>query len=139
MNEALLFLHLFGLLLGAGPGVAQNVIVRRAASAPPEQAQVLRGLGPVLANVSAVGIAILWITGLILVWSKYGGPGSLPATFWWKMLFVVILTLLAGFIHWTYAEVRRGNAAAAARLAIAGPATGISALLAVLFAVIAFN
>jgi hypothetical protein len=139
MNETLLFLHFVGLLLGAGPGAAQTLIMRRAAALPAEQAQVLRALGPMLANVSAVGIAILWITGLILVWSKYGGPGSLPATFWWKMLFVAILTLLAGFIHWTYAEVRRGNAAAAARLAIAGPASGISALLAVLFAVIAFN
>jgi hypothetical protein len=139
MNETLLFLHFFGLLLGAGPGAAQSVIMRRAASAPPEQAQVLRGLGPVLANVSAVGIALLWITGLIMVWSKYGGFGSLPNAFWIKIVFVVILTLLAGFIHWTYAEVRRGNVAAAARLPIVGPASGISALLAVLFAVIAFN
>jgi len=36
-------------------------------------------------------------------------------------------------------QVSRGNAAAAVRLVIFGPATGISALLAVLFAAIAFK
>lgn len=139
MNEALLFLHFFGLILGAGPGAAMNVIVRRAAAAPPEQAQALRALGPILANVSAIGIALLWITGVILVWSKWSGPENLPSFFWIKLLFVVLVTIFAGLTHMTYGQVRRGNAAAAARLAIFGPATGISALLAVLFAVIAFN
>lgn len=139
MNEALLFLHFFGLILGSGPGAAMNVIVRRAATAPPEQAQALRALGPVLANVSAIGIAILWITGLLLVWTKWDGFGNLPSYFWIKLLFVVLVTIFAGLTHMTYGQVRRGDTAAAARLAIFGPATGVSALLAVLFAVIAFK
>ena len=138
MNETLLFLHFVGLLLGAGPGAAQIVIMRRAAAASPEQAQTLRSLGPALANVSAIGIAILWITGLIMVWTEWGGFGSLPPLFWVKFAFVVILTLITGYIHMTFAEIRRGNAAAASRLPVLGPAAGISALLAVLFAVIAF-
>ncbi len=139
MNEALLFLHFLGLILGAGPGAAMNVIVRRAAAAPPEQAQALRALGPVLANVSATGIAILWITGLIMVWTKWDGFANLPSLFWVKFAFVLLVTLFAILTLITYGQVRKGNMAAAARLAIYGPATGISALLAVLFAVIAFK
>ena len=139
MNEALLFLHFLGLILGSGPGVAMNVVVRRAAAAPPEQAQALRALGPILANVSAIGIGILWITGIIMVWTKWDGFANLPQWFWVKLLFVVLVTIFAGLTHMTYGQVRRGNVAAAARLAIYGPATGISALLAVLFAVVAFK
>jgi uncharacterized membrane protein len=138
MNHGLLFLHFVGLVLGAGPGAAQGLIIRRAAILPADQAQVLRGVGPLLANVSAVGIAVLWITGVIMVWSKWSGPSSLPSAFWIKLVFVILLTLISGYVHLTYAEVRRGNAAAALRFAWLGPAASVSALLAILFAVITF-
>jgi hypothetical protein len=78
MNQGLLFLHFFGLVLGAGPGAAQGLIMRRAVALPADQAMTLRSIGPMLAGASAVGIAILWITGLIMVWTKWSGPASLP-------------------------------------------------------------
>lgn len=139
MNQGLLFLHFFGLVLGAGPGAAQGLIMRRAVALPADQAMTLRSIGPMLAGASAVGIAILWITGLIMVWTKWSGPASLPSAFWIKLVFVVLLTLISGYVHMTYAEIRRGNAAAAARFVWLGPAASVSALLAILFAVITFN
>jgi hypothetical protein len=139
MNQLLLFLHFFGLLLGAGPGTAQSLIARRAERVTPEEARTLRSLGPMLANISAVGIVILWITGPIMVWTVYGGFANLPSAFWIKFVFVVLLTLIAIYTQVTFAEIRRGNVAAAERFKWLGPSAGISALLAVLFAVIAFE
>lgn len=140
VNNLILFLHFFGLMLGAAGGLASGILMRRALTMPPEQAQTIRGLGPLLANVAAVGIAVLWITGLVMVWTKWPGPGSLPGLFWVKFVFAVTLTLAAIGIHLTYAEIRRtGNAALAKRLAMLGPASGISATLAVLFASLAFG
>lgn len=139
MNAALLFLHLVGLMLGAAGGFASAVIMRRALVLPAEEAKVVKGLGPVLANVSGIGLALLWATGLILVWSKWDGFGSLPQMFWVKAIFILTLTIVTGLIHMTYAEIRKGNPAAAARLPKFGPMAGVSALLAVLFAVVAFN
>ena len=139
MNQLLLFLHFFGLLLGAGPGTAQGLIARRADQAPPEEAKVLRSLVPMLANVSAVGIVILWITGPIMVGTVYGGFANLPGAFWIKFAFVVLLTLIVIYTRVTFAEMRRGNMAAAARLTWLGPSAGVLMLLAVLFAVIAFD
>jgi hypothetical protein len=139
MNQLLLFLHFFGLLLGAGPGTAQSLIARRAERVTPEEARTLRSLGPMLANISAVGIVILWITGPIMVWTVYGGFANLPSAFWIKFVFVVLLTLIAIYTQVTFAEIRRGNVAAAERFKWLGPSAGISALLAVLFAVIAFQ
>jgi hypothetical protein len=139
MNEALLFLHFVGLMLGAAGGFASAIVMRRALALPVDEAKVLRGLGPILANVSGIGLALLWATGLILVWSKLGGIASLPQMFWIKAIFILSLTIVVGLIHMTYGKIRKGNPAAAARLPKLGPMAGISALLAVLFAVLAFN
>ncbi len=101
--------------------------------------RTLRGLGPMLANVSAVGLALMWATGLAMVWSRWGGPGNLPGLFWVKFVFVLTLTAATIAIHMSYAQIRGGNPAAAARLPKLGPISGISAVLAVLFAVYAFS
>jgi hypothetical protein len=139
MNAILLFLHLVGLMLGAAGGFATAVIMRRAEAMPPQDAKVVRGLGPVLANVSAAGLVLMWLTGLILVWSRWNGPSSLPAMFWVKAIFILSLTVVVGLIHHAYAEMRKGRMAAAARLPMLGPVAGASALCAVLFAVLAFS
>jgi hypothetical protein len=139
MNEALLFLHFVGLMLGAAGGFASAIIMRRALVLPADDAKVLRGLGPILSKVSATGVAVLCVTGLIMVWSKWSGFGSLPQMFWVKAVFILSLTVMTALIQLTYAEIRKGNPAAAARLPKFGPMAGVSALLAVLFAVLAFN
>lgn len=139
MNAALLFLHFVGLMLGAAGGFASAIIMRRTLVLPADDAKVLRGLGPILANVSLTGLILMWATGLILVWSKWGGLESLPQMFWVKAIFIASLTVMTALIHLTYGEIRKGNPAAAARLPRFGPMAGISALLAVLFAVVAFN
>jgi hypothetical protein len=139
MNQTLIFLHFVGLMLGAAGGFSSAIIMRRAAGMAPDAARPLRELGPVLAKVSATGVALLWLTGLILVWSRWNGPLSLPGLFWLKFVFVLTLTAAVILIHMTYADIRRGNAAVAARLPKLGPAAGLSALLAVLFAVFSFS
>ena len=139
MTQTLLFLHFVGLMLGAAGGFASAIIMRRALVLPAEEAKVLRGLGPVLAKVSGIGVGVLWLTGLILVWSKWGGFGNLPQLFWVKAIFILSLTAVTILINMTYAEIRKGNVAVAARLPKLGPVAGLSALLAVLFAVLAFQ
>ena len=139
MNAALLFLHLVGLMLGAAGGFASAVIMRRALVLPADEAKVVRGLGPILAKVSLTGLIVMWVSGLIMVWSKWSGIGSLPDMFWVKAIFILTLTIVTGLIHMTYAEIRKGNVALAARLPKLGPMAGVSALLAVLFAAMAFN
>jgi hypothetical protein len=59
--------------------------------------------------------------------------------FWVKFVFVLMLSAAVIAIKLTYAQVKSGNPAAAARLPAIGPAAGLSAFLAVIFAVIAFH
>ena len=139
MRSFILFLHFFGLMIGAAGSFASGFIMMRANSAPADQVQTLRSLGWPLAMMSGTGLAILWITGITML-IMAGGPGAMPMVFWWKILFVVIATVLIGLTHRTYAEMRRtGNVVLGQRLKAIGPATGLSVLLAVLFAAYAFN
>jgi hypothetical protein len=133
MHGLLLFLHLFGLMVAATGGFASGFVMMQAQKRPADQAQVLRSLGPLLANFTGAGLAILWITGPLMMWLVY--DWTVPPLFWVKFAFVVVLTVLVGMTHMTYAQIRRtGNPALAQRLMIIGPASGIVTLLVVLFA-----
>ncbi|HMN88293.1 MAG TPA: hypothetical protein PKA74_20260 [Bauldia sp.] len=139
MNDVILFIHFFGLMLGSAGGLASGMLMRKALPMPPEQAQTIRGLGPLLANVSGIGLVLLWITGVIMVFSKWGGIAYFGWAFWVKMGFVLLLTAASVVIHMTYAEIAKGNRSVAVRLPKLGPVSGLSALLAVFFAVLAFH
>lgn len=139
MITALLALHLLGLMMGAGGGFGSTLVMGAAAKRPPAEAGVLRSVGPLLARFAAAGLVLMWVTGVALVFVRYGGFSALPAMFWVKMVFVTTLTLAVGVIEMTYAQIKRGNAAAAQRLAMLGPIAGLSSLLSMTFAVITFQ
>jgi len=139
MTDILLALHIIGLMMGAGGGFGSMIAARTALTRPPEQAAVLRSLGPTLANFSGIGLILMLLTGFALVFVKYNGFAGLPTTFWIKIAFVTTLTLAALATHVTYGQVKAGNVAAAGRLATLGPIAGLSSILAVIFAVLAFH
>ena len=88
---------------------------------------------------STAGIVLMLLSGGAMVQFKYDGFSAMPPMFWVKMVFVATLTLAAILIEFTYAQVKKGNTAAAANLPRFGPLAGISALLAVVFAALAFH
>lgn len=139
MTDVLLALHLIGLMMGAGGGFGSMITMREAGKRPPDQAGVLKTLGPAMAQFSALGLGLMWLTGLALVFAKFGGFGGLPVLFWGKMVFVTALTVFAIGVHLTYGQMKTGNLAAATRLPVLGPLSGASSLIAVVFAVLAFH
>ncbi len=137
MHGFILFLHFVGLMLGAAGGFASALVMIRARSAPEDQAQTMRTLGWPLAMMSATGLVVLWATGILMIFTS---APTLPVLFWAKILFVVVLTVLSGLIHKTYADIRRtGDTALVQRLYALGPASGVILLLIVLLAVYAFD
>ena len=99
MNDVLLFFHLIGLVVAMGPGFANGIIVTRAASATPEAAQALRALPPILSRVSAVGLALLIVTGPILLFTKYNWHAPEPVSFGIKMGLVLAIIGLFGMLN----------------------------------------
>jgi putative membrane protein len=139
MTDTLLALHLIGLMFGAGGGFGSALTMRAAAKASPEQAATLRTLGPALARMATAGLILMLLTGPALVSLKYGGFANMPQMFWVKLIFVTTLTLAAIAIELTYGQMKRGDLEAAARLPVLGPVAGLSSILAVIFAVLAFH
>lgn len=138
MNEILLILHFFGFGAGVAASVG-NFTIMQLIQASPGDAPVLGKVPPALARVGQVGLALLWITGVIMVWSVWGGPGNLDWAFWVKLVCVVLLTGMAIYLDMTIRKVRAGDAAAAARLPLFGWIAAGLLVLIVVFAVIAFN
>jgi len=56
-----------------------------------------------------------------------------------KFVFVLSLTAAAITVELTYGQIKSGKVEAAKRLPVLGPIAGISSLLAVTFAVLAFH
>jgi hypothetical protein len=137
--DLLLAAHIIGLMMGAGGGFGSMITQREALKRPADQAATLRSVGPALATFSFVGLIIMWISGLALVFLKYGGFTALPHMFWIKLIFVGTLTLAALTTQVLYGQAKAGNTIAATRVAPFGQVAGISSLLAVIFAALAFH
>ena len=144
MNTILLILHFLGLGAGFAVSVGNNVVMMLAAKAPPQEAAGLRRFPPFMTRVGDVGLALLWITGVIMLWTKYGGLAGIaalpnPEAFWAKIICVILLTALVGMIHMTVARIQRGDMSVAARMPIFGRVGAVLLLLIVIFAVMAFQ
>ena len=138
MIEILLMLHLFGFAAGASASIGNFVVGNQIAAAPAD-ARVLGRLPPILARVGQVGLALLWITGVLMVYTAHGGFGGLATAFWIKFVGVVVLTVLAVLIDLRIKAVGKGDLRAGAAIPMLGRIAGITLVLIVVFAVIAFR
>jgi uncharacterized membrane protein len=96
-------------------------------------------LQPMFARVGQVGLAVLWITGPWLLFTKWAGGASLGWTFYVKILCVVAVTAGVILTDMTGRQARAGDAQARARMPILGAGTGLLLLLVVIFAVLTFH
>lgn len=139
LNQILLFLHFLGLVMGFSVSFGNMVMGGLIASAPPQNKPVLAAFGPKISRIGDIGLVLLWTTGLTMVFTKYDGFGGLPWQFHAKLTAVVLLTLVIGFIHSQMRKASQGDAAAIAKMQVAGKIAFVLALTAVLFAVLSFG
>ncbi len=137
--RALVFLHFMGLAMGFATGFGNLVMAGLIAKASPDERRVLGRFPPAIARVGDVGLVLLWLTGLTLVFMKWGGFGAMPGLFHAKLTAVVLMTLLIGFIHSQAKGVAAGDAGAMARTQAAGKSVFAIAVVVVILAVWTFN
>lgn len=142
VNQILLILHFLGLAMGFSVSFANMVMASVAAKAPSADQAVLARFPPAMSRVGDIGLATLWITGLTMLFTRWGGLSNLSAMPWQfhvKLTAVVILSALIGYIHSLMRKARLGDAAASARIPIIGRFTFLIAVTAVVFAVLTFE
>ena len=139
VNEILLILHFVGLAMGLALPFSSMVMHGLLAKAAPAEQAVLERFPPAMSRVGDIGLMLLIVTGVTMVFTKYGGFTELPWQFRVKMAAVVLLVALVGYIHMLMGKARRGDAAAGARVPAVGRITFLLGLIAVIFSVLAFD
>lgn len=139
LDHFLVIVHFVGLAMGLGSGFAQMVMAGLMAKAAPADRAVLARFPPAMGRVGVIGLVLLWLTGLSILWTRYGTFSILPTTFIYKLVAVLMLTLCVIAIQVLQPRAQQGDAAALARMQRLGRMTGPLALIAIIFAVITFG
>lgn len=139
LNDVLLMLHFLGLAMGFSASFGNMVMMGVIAKAKPSEAMVLARFPPAISRVADVGLVLLWATGITMVFIRWNGPASMPGFFWVKILAVIAMTAVVGYMHSLMGKARRGDIASARQLPTFGRIASVCALLAVIFAVLAFQ
>lgn len=132
-------LHFLGLAMGLSTGFANMVMAGLIRKAAPAEQAVLSRFPPAMSRIGVIGLALLWISGLLIVWTRYGSFAVIPRPFIVKIAAVVLLTIAVAYIHVLMPRAQRGDHAAMARIQLLGKLTAPLAIIAIIFAVITFG
>ncbi len=138
-NQALLVLHFLGLAMGMSVSFGNIVMLGLIAQAQPAEKAVLARFPPAISQMGRIGLALLWATGLTMIFTRWNGFAGMPWQFHVKLTFVVLLTVVVTYIGRLEARISRGDASAAASMPTVGKVASVCALGAVIFAVLAFD
>ena len=139
LNQLLLILHFLGLAFGLSAGVVNLALRGLVAGADPAEVRGLARVPPVMAQVGGSGLLLLWATGFMLTFTKWGGFGALPWQFHVKLTVVVALTAAVGLSHALHGEGASRRRRGRALLPKVGMASFVLSILAVVFAVLTFD
>jgi len=134
----LVFLHLAALVFGMGAGIALIRLGPYYGQVGEEARAKLFILGRTFGKTANISLVVLWVSGILAVWLKYGGVGGLSGWFWAKMVLVVILSGSIGMGSAAYRKFVAGDMGASARAAMAGRINLVAGMGVILCAVFAF-
>ncbi|GGF46405.1 hypothetical protein GCM10011321_41100 [Youhaiella tibetensis] len=88
--------HLLALMVAGGSVVALPIVGRELAGAGPEVGKRFGGIAQLLGRNSRAAFGVLILTGILMVWLRYGGVDGIGVWFWVKMGLVVIVAIAMG-------------------------------------------
>jgi hypothetical protein len=94
LSNILLFIHLVAFAVGVATNVAMPLVMRQMAAAAPEAKAGYGAISRKLSMNGRVALGVLVLSGVALVWLRYGGVAGLDTWFWVKMILVAVIVLL---------------------------------------------
>lgn len=91
----LLFIHLVALVVAAATNVAMPLVGAQMNRVPPEARANLGLIARRLSMNARAGLAVLVVSGVALLWVRYGGVEGQSAWFWAKMVLVGVAIVLS--------------------------------------------
>ena len=139
MKTILLIAHLIAIATGTGMSIANYINIRIASGEKGERREALAYLRSILARIADIVIAAIWITGIGL-WLNLPPVDEPNIWFMVKLAFVLLLTLSHGLARMTAGRMMRtGDHSLCARVELFVSGVWISALAAIILAVLAFE
>jgi hypothetical protein len=138
----LFVLHFLGLAMGLATGFSMLVMGPLIDRASASEKGVLGRFPPLMSRIGSFGLLLLWLSGLGLLqfkWGGFGNMGSMPWQFHAKLLLVIILSGLIGFLQGQQRRATQGDMSAMKNLKTFGPVAFLTAVTIVIFAVFAFE
>jgi uncharacterized membrane protein len=140
MFELLKMAHLIMIAMAAGLVLAHYIMLR--ASVGREEERGLALARRTIADITTFVVVFIWVSGLTLLWSRYGGgERELSAWFIVKLVFVALFTIAHVMQRVSAARLRRSGDLVALRRVVErwASAAWLAALFAICFAVISFG
>jgi uncharacterized membrane protein len=137
--KLILWVHLLSLVLAGCATFAAPAVRRMMMKADAGQRPVYV---PILAKLSALGrmaLVLLILSGLTLIWAKYGGFSGQNGWFHVKMTLVALVALTAIFGVFNARKAQAGDAAAIARMPTLSKVGSVLVIATVFAAAFAFN
>lgn len=131
--------HLMGLALGGAAGFGNAVVGQRLRTAGPDVRTHLFGVAHGLSKLGRIGLGLLIVTGLLLLWLRFGGVGAVSWVFWLKM--ALLVALIADIIVMGRLEARAegGDPSAMKHMPALGALSTVLLIGIVLSAVVTFQ
>lgn len=139
VTNLLFWLHFIGLAMGLGGGIALGFVGPKLIVAEGRMLEEMWRFERFFGRVGSAGLAVLVITGPLMLWLKFGGPDGLTWWFWAKMVFVLIALTGVAAHQWAGSRFHRGDRSAIPLMFASGRIAGASMALAILCAVFTFN
>lgn len=137
--NVLLILHLVGLVLGFVGGRAHGVVMGKIGAASQETAALLWAFEAQASRAAFIGTAILVVTGLAMLYLKYGGFAGQGMLFYVKLALVAAVATAEIMRHLSALRWRAGDPAMEVRTKAWGRFSGLAALSTLAVAVFNFN
>lgn len=96
----LLVVHLAAFAVGITTTIAMPVIMARMPKAPPEARPLFSSIGARLSLNARIAFGVLVLSGIAMVYLRYGGIDGLNPWFWFKMALVavVLVAIVVGIV-----------------------------------------
>lgn len=139
LDAVLVFVHFLGLALGFSTSFANATMGAMIGKSEPSERPILAKFPPKMSMLGKIGVTLLWISGLALVFGKWGGMSGFGWPFYVKLAAVVLLTICVVVISILEGKMKRGDSSAAAKIPTVGKFAMTFALTALVFAVVSFE
>lgn len=137
--DILFWLHIVALVAGGSNSVVMPLIGGKLATAEGGTRQTLFSIGDQLAKIGKVSMAVLLVTGPLMLWLRFGGIGGMNGWFWLKMALIVVMLVAIVISGKALKQAEAGDMAAMARAERAGMVTALAFAGVLLAAVFAFD